>query len=401
MTRLALLLLLASTAAAADWPGFLGPHGTGVADEPIARAWPAPPKEVWRKEAGVSWAAPAIAHGKLVYVHREGESEVADCLDAATGKSLWTASEPTPYEDAYGAGSGPRATPLIAGDVVYTLGVTARLTARELATGKTLWSRDLTSDFHPEPRDLFFGIGMSPIICDDALLLGIGGASAGIVGLAPATGKTLWTATSDGPSYSTPLALPGKLAVFLTRAGVVALEPASGAVRWALPFRSRQMASVNAATPVLVAPGQVFVTSAYDTGGLLLALDGAKPREVWHTDAMGCHFATPIASGGFLYGFDGRYDSADSRLACVDLATGKLAWAAPEVTKGNLIRAGDRWLIWAEGRLTLADLTPKGFTALASADLLPGPTWTPPALADGRLYVKNERTLICLALPSI
>ena len=394
-------LALCGAAAAGDWPGFLGPDGTGVSAETVD-AWPAAPAELWRVETGDSWAAPAIAGGRLVYAHRREGQERLECVDAATGTPRWSYGHPVPYEDAYGAGSGPRATPLVSGGRVYALGVTGQLVAVDLATGQPAWTRDLAADFHPAERDLFFGVGMSPVRAGDLILIGIGGADgAGIVALDAATGKTAWARTPDGPSYSTPLvaSVAGtRLAFFLTRAGVVCLEPASGAVRWSLPFRSRTVASVNAATPVLTAPGRLFVTSSYDVGGMLLDVEGPAPRELWRSDVLSCHFATPIAVDGYLYGFDGRYDFPGSSLRCVEAATGKLVWKEESVTKGTLIRAGARFLIWAEGRLTLAELTPKGYRALSTAALLPGPSWTPPALAQGRAYLRNEHTLVCVKL---
>ena len=397
-------LLACASARAADWPRFLGPHGDGTSDERgLAGSFPTTgPRELWRRETGDSWAAPAIAKGRLVLFHRKAGAEVVDCLDAATGAPVWSFSHEAPYEDAYGAGSGPRATPIIAGDRVYTLGVTGRLTALDFASGKQVWARDLLADFHPDANDLFFGVGMSPVLEGDLLLIGIGGTpDAGIVALDRATGKTVWTATNDGPSYSTPLVATVNNALrafFLTRAGAVALDPRDGKVSWTRPFRSRTHASVNAATPVLAAPGQVFFSSSYDVGAMLLDVTGPEPREVWRSDVMSNHFATAMADGGCLYGFDGRYDFEGSNLRAVDIATGKLLWKEESVTKGTLIHADGRYLIWADGTLTLADLTPRGYRPLASAKLLPGPAWTPPALADGRLYVRNEHTLVCVSL---
>jgi outer membrane protein assembly factor BamB len=394
-------LLVPSAAHAEDWPGFLGPRGDGVSKETgLLREWPAAgPKVLWKAETGEGFSAPAVAGGTVVSLHRKGDAEVAEAFDAATGKSLWRHEEPSGYRDGFGVGDGPRATPVIADGRVFTLGPAGVMNALDLKTGKPLWRRDLKAEL--AIPDNFFGVGSSPVAEGGLLLLNAGGADgAGIVALDQATGKTAWKATDDGASYSTPVVaeVRGKrLAFFLTRAGAVCLEPKTGAVRFSIPFRARPHASVNAATPV-VAGDLVYFSASYGTGDLLLQVIDEAPgyREVRRGEALSSHFATPIVVDGHAYGFDGRCDGGDGKLRCIELKTGKALWDEPAVARGAMIRADGLFLIRAEDRLLLADLTPKGCRVISTLPGLRAPGYVAPALSDGRLFVRDGTTLTCL-----
>jgi outer membrane protein assembly factor BamB len=382
-----------------DWPGFLGPAGNGASAETgLADKWPADgPPVIFRLETGDSYAAPSVARGVLVSFHRLESREVVDAHDAKTGKRFWRFAYATDYADRYGAGEGPRSTPLIAGDRVYVLGPGGVMHALELASGAFAWKRNLKADF--DVPDNFFGVGTSPVIDDGVLMLNVGGPEAGIVGLDPATGKTLWTATKDAAGYSTPVCatLHGRrLAFFLTRAGAVCLEPKTGRVRWAIPFRARINASVNAATPVVVGES-VFFSASYGTGGMLVrvAPDGGH-KVLWRNDALSCHFATPLALGGHLYGFDGRYDGPAANLRCIDLKTGVPVWKDDNFGQASMIAADGKVFLRMGDKVVLARITEKGIEELSSASLLKSPAWTAPVLSDGRLYVRDQNTILCL-----
>src|SRR5262245_19036476 len=109
---------------ASDWPQFLGPMRNGVANETnLATAWPKEgPPIVWQRKVGQGFSGPAVAGGKLILFHRLNDKETIECLDAKSGKAVWTFDYPTSYKDDFGFDEGPRATPAIAGDKVYTFG---------------------------------------------------------------------------------------------------------------------------------------------------------------------------------------------------------------------------------------------------------------------------------------
>ncbi|HEY8504228.1 MAG TPA: PQQ-binding-like beta-propeller repeat protein, partial [Gemmataceae bacterium] len=300
------LAVLAAAARAGDWPQILGPARDGHSPERGLRTdWPAGgPPRAWETAVGAGFSGPAVAGGKLVLFHRLGNDEVVACLDAATGKELWRSAYRTGYRDDFGFDEGPRATPLIAGGRVFTLGADGELAAHEMASGKRLWRRNVREDYNA-PKG-YFGVACSPLLAGGRLLVNVGAPGAGIVAFDPATGKELWRATDDPAGYSSPAAatIRGRPhAVFLTRTGLVSLDPADGKVYFTKRWRARLAASVNAATP-LVRGDRIFLSASYQTGAVLLEVgDGNRLKEVWSGDEMlSNHYNTSLLCGDFLYG---------------------------------------------------------------------------------------------------
>src|SRR6266511_2460250 len=194
-----------SSARGADWPQFLGPERNGVSPETgLLQAWPKQgPPLLWEKTIGEGYSGPVVAGGAVVVFYRSGGDEVVQCLDAATGKERWKHTYPTRYRDAFGKGDGPRSTPLIAGGRVVTLGAEGRLTCLELENGNKVWDRPLNEDY--QARKGFFGVGTSPLLEGNLLLVNVGGKKAGIVALDKDTGKEVWTATDHEASYASPV----------------------------------------------------------------------------------------------------------------------------------------------------------------------------------------------------
>jgi outer membrane protein assembly factor BamB len=215
------------------------------------------------------------------------------------------------------------------------------------------------------------------------------------------TGNVMWTATTDGASYSSGTAATmfgRRVAVFLTRAGLVGLDPANGQVRFERPWRARQAASVNAATPLVVG-NTIFVSAEYGPGAGVLQFDGTKLVDVWLSDeVLSNHYATSVLHEGRLYGFHGRQEFGPLFRA-VDLQSGKVLWSTERFGAGSVTLAGNRLVIVKEsGELVIAVASPKSFQPVAAAQVLPATVRAYPALADGILYVRNGDTLVALDL---
>ena len=203
----------------------------------------------------------------------------------------------------------------------------------------------------------FFGAAGSPLVEGGKVIANVGGKKAGIVAFDAKTGKVIWTATTDAASYSSGVAatmLGRRYAVFLTRAGLVGLDPADGQVRFQRPWRARQAASVNAATPLVVG-NRIFVSAEYGPGAGVLQFDGAKLADVWLSDeVLSNHYATSVLHEGILYGFHGRQEFGPVFRA-VDLQSGKVLWSTERFGAGSVTLAGNRLLIVREsGDLMLA-----------------------------------------------
>jgi outer membrane protein assembly factor BamB len=396
----ALLASLYGYQAASDWPQFLGPTRNGVyAGTDLARSWPASgPPILWRKDIGEGFAAPVVASGKLILFHRSGGKEIIDCLNAVSGEKIWSYDYPTTYRDDFGFDEGPRSAPVIADGAVYTFGAQGVLTALDFATGKKRWSVATSAQFGVKKG--WFGAAGSPLVEKGKVLVHVGGPNAGIVAFDANTGAVAWKATNDEASYSSPTAATiggARHAFFFTRAGLVDLDPSNGQVRFSFPWRSRSSASVNAATPLVIG-NQVFVSASYGTGAILIEVNGNTYSKIWSNDeSMSNHYSTCVYRDGFLYGFHGRQEEGQA-LRCVQLRTGKVMWDVDGYGAGTVTLAGDRLFILREnGELVMAPASPDGFHPTAHARILKV-VRAYPALADGRLYARDEHTLVCVRL---
>ena len=381
---------------AQDWPQILGPGRNGIyTGPPIVPSFPrSGPPQIWARDIGAGFAGPAVSAGKLILFHRVNNREVVEAMDAATGKTLWTFDYATSYRDDFGFDEGPRAVPVIAAGRVFTHGADGWLHGLDFVTGRQLWSADTRRAFDA-PKG-YFGVATSPLVDGTRVMVNVGGKTGGIVAFDAASGKTLWTSTTDEASYAAPVVadIAGvRTAVFFTRTGLVALDPSNGSIRYQYRWRARMAASVNAAAPIVV-KDQIFLSASYGTGAVLLQVANNAVKPVWSGDeSLSNHYSTSVHKDGYLYGFDGRQEFGQS-LRCVELATGKVMWNVDGFGAGTLLIAGDALVIMREsGELALAPASPKAFRFNARAQLLPGVVRAYPALADGRYFVRNDRQL--------
>jgi len=420
-----------------EWPRLLGEQDAPVSAETRLRSdFPASgPPLVWEVAKGSGYAGPAIVGNRLVLFHRVGDRETIDCLDPRTGRRFWSHDYEVNYRDRYGYSDGPRASPVIAGERVFTFGVTSKLTALDLATGRVLWQRDCAKeDGVPQ---FFFGSGATPLVRDGVVICDLGGTNGrDAAGFDAATGAVKWFArTGWGQSYSSPIpaVLHGQPRVLIfqggegdesmdSQGGLVSIDPADGAVGGKFFWRARRYTSVNASAPVLCGPNRVLVTHAYidsgsETNGS--ALVEARPdgsfKPLWKNEDLACHWMTPVFHDNHLYAFSGEKERA-AELVCHHAETGARLWHTKfdhEITlpadqggrtlsvgfmRGSLLRVDGRFLALGEwGTLAWFDLTPSGAEKRATAQLFTAPSgaWTLPALSRGLLYVcQNEEDRI-------
>ncbi len=393
---MAVLAVASVTVVAQDWPQILGPGRNGIYTGPpiVASFSGTGPPLLWKRDIGAGFAGPAVVAGKLVLFHRVNNRETVEAMDAATGKTAWTFDYATSYRDDFGFDEGPRAIPVISGGRVFTHGADGWLHGLDFATGKKLWAVDTRRVFDA-PKG-YFGVATSPLVDGERVMVNVGGKTGGVVAFDVATGKTVWTSTSDEASYSAPVIaeIAGQhTAVFFTRTGLVALDPSTGNVRYQYRWRARMAASVNAAAPVVV-KDRIFLSASYGTGAVLLQVANNAVTPLWSGDeSMSNHYSTSVFKDGYLYGFEGRQEFGQ-RLRCIELATGKVMWDVEGFGAGSLLIAGEALVIMREsGELALAPASPKAFRFASRAQLLPGVVRAFPALAGGRYFVRNDRQL--------
>jgi outer membrane protein assembly factor BamB len=446
MLRTLFFLTLALTIRASDWPEFMGPKRDQTSPETGLRDT-LPPKVIWEREVGTGYSAPSVRAGVLVLHHRVEREEIVEAMDAVTGKPRWKYSYPSRFTDPFGYNNGPRCTPLLTADRCYTFGAEGVLLCLDLANGNLVWRRDTGADF--EVPEAFFGVGSSPILEGDKLIVQVGGQpNSGVVAFDPKTGKTLWANvgektwngapmlgwpgerlvawTTANPafqkqaSYATPVVatIHGKRhLICVTRQGLVSLDPETGAQNFCRWFRVPQNDSVNAMTPA-VEGDLIFISTAYFHGGSLLLRvmpDGKSFEQVWAGTQLEIHWTRPVLAGGHLFAFSGR-NEPDARFRCVELATGKVKWERNEGWPNGghgKIAPGEEPKVFGRGSAILAD---GKIIALGEAGLLglfrpntekieelarwqvPGltyPCWAAPVLAEKRLYLRGEDRLVC------
>ncbi|MFM7109245.1 MAG: PQQ-binding-like beta-propeller repeat protein, partial [Planctomycetaceae bacterium] len=324
---------------------------------------------------------------------------VVEALDAATGATLWKADWPTRFQPQVGGGAGPLCTPVVHAGTVITCGAQGVLAAHDLATGRRQWLRDTHREFSaPEG---YFGAGSTPLVVGDQVIVNVGGrGDAGIVAVALDTGTTRWQQTPEAASYSAPVAVDvaGEPHVLMvTRLSCLLLEPRAGVVRWRFPFGQRGP-TVNAATPVVIGGDRFVVTSAYGIGCVCAAFDGTAATPLWQgAGPLASQYCTPVLVGDHLYGLDGRDDLPPADFVCVEAATGRERWRERGFGYGTLLAADGKLVVAkTDGELLLVRPDPAGLAVLARCRPLPGTVRALPALAAGRLYLRDDATLTCL-----
>ena len=391
-----------SAGRAGDWPQILGPHRNGKAEgESLLEKWPAGgPAVLWRQKVGSGYAGPAVVRGRVVIFHRVESQERIECLDSASGKSLWKADFSASYRGGVNPDLGPRCVPLIAGESVYAFGAAGDLHAVALADGRKLWSRDLYGDYRGDEG--YFGAGSTPILAGGKLVINVGGEGAGLVGIDPATGKTAWQTTQEAASYSSPTAIQiagQERIVVITRMNCLLVDPANGQATNLFPFGKRGP-TVNAAVP-LVFEGKLLTTASYGVGAVCATFQGASAKALWRNDdTLSSQYATPVEHEGFLYGIHGREDAGVAELRCVEAASGKIRWKQTDYGVAHVILADGKLLIQkADGQIALAAADPTKYRELASAQISREATRALPALSAGKLYVRTGSgggELVCL-----
>jgi outer membrane protein assembly factor BamB len=264
---------LALSLPAADWPQWLGPKRDGGTPETI-EPWKESPKVLWQAKVGVGFSTPVVAGGR-VYVHARvngKEREELIAFEAKTGKLLWReAYERTKYSSVLN--TGPQATPTVAGNRVYTFGITGVLTCFDAEKGKQLWQVDTFKKLNAElPR---FGVCCSPLVIGNRVLVAVNGKGSSVAAFDTDTGELQWQGLDEPASTSSPVlfATKGKAgalpdAVFMTTLRVIGLNPLDGSVNWeyALPFQP------SGTTPTPVVSGDTIVTSTMTNGSTAILI---------------------------------------------------------------------------------------------------------------------------------
>ena len=369
----------------ADWPQWRGANRNGLSTERgLASAFAGSgPQKIWTANIGAGYSTVAVSAGRVYGMGNYSEQDFISCMNAITGKILWS------YKYPQGAGdySGPRATPTVHEKKVYTLSREGMALCLDAATGKVLWQKNIITETRATaPR---WGVASSPLIEGGLVIYNVG---ANGVALNKNTGMVVWSSGADTCGYASAVAftIGGRRGVAIFgKNKLVAVDPANGRVQWDYPWETSY--DVNAADPIF-SGDSVFISSNYGKGGSVLRIVGGRPTKIWENRFMKNHFNSCVLVGGTLYGND------ENTLRGVDFATGAERWNMRGMGKGGLISAeGKLFALTERGELTLIKANPDRFEEMGRAKILDGQCWASPVLANGLLYCRNhEGNLVCL-----
>ena len=418
-----------------DWPHFLGPTRNSKSTETgILTEWPPEGlRVVWQRELGTGYGIGSISQRRYFQLGRYGNQTRLTCLDSKTGDLLWKFEYPTEYEDLLGYNNGPRTSPVVDDDRVYIFGAEGMLYCLSVTDGTQLWHVDTTKQFGVVQN--FFGVGSTPVIENDLLIVNVGGSppeshvlgrfeldrvdgnGSGVVAFDKHTGQVRYQITDELASYAAPqlATIENRRWCFMfARGGLFGFHPETGKIDFHFPWRAVIRDSVNASTPV-VQGNEVLISETYGPGATLLSVKPGGYEIVW-TDAdqkskrkksMMTHWNTPVYHDGYLYGSSGRHEGT-AELRCIEWKTGKVQWSIPDLTRSSLLFVEGHFVCLTEtGTLLLFRANPENFEPIASVvlrdeksgeQLLKPPAWAAPILSHGLLYVRGDDRLVCLEL---
>lgn len=382
---------------AMDYPQFLGKNRNGVVTgTKLNFDWEThPPKLVWRRPVGAGWSGFAVVGNSAITQEQEDDWEKVVCYELHTGEIKWSHQDQARY-DTPPAGLGPRATPTISGNRVYTVGSTGVLNCLDFETGEQLWTTNIFEEHKAKAPP--WGVSISPLVLDELVVVSAGGA----VAYHRETGEVAWIGYRTESGYSSPFltTLAGVEQIVIFNQGLVtAHAPLSGELLWKQPWSTQSAECV--AQPVPLPDDKLLVSTGYGVGAKLFQISRNPTDEfnvsiIWETIYLKAKFTNIIYYNGYLYGLD------DGIFACVNPADGTRQWKRGRYGHGQTLLISDVLLVLTEsGEVILVEPDPENHIEHARFKALKGRTWNTPALVGDYLLVRNDREAACYQLPII
>ena len=351
-----------------------------------------PPVELWRRPVGPGWSSFAV-RGDLLYTQEQrGADEVVACYNATTGEPVWRHRDAARFWESMG-GAGPRGTPTISDDRVYTFGATGILNVLDAGNGAVVWSRNAASD--ADVKVPYWGFASSPLVVDDVVIVAVEGV---LVAYDLATGDPRWFGPAGGAGYSSPhrLTIDGVAQILLMSSpGATSVTPADGGLLWEYPWPGGN----RIVQPALTADGDILISRGDTTGMRRVAVaqgsGGWTIEERWTSVRLKPYFSDFVVHDGHAFGVDG------SILACIDVEDGKRKWKGGRYGSGQLVLLPDQDLLLVlseQGELALVRAAPDQFTEIARFPAIEGKTWNHPVLAGDLLLVRNGQEMAAFRL---
>ena len=384
-----ILMSFISLLNAADWPNWQGPNHNGISSE---TGW-VPDKignVIWKSQVGIGFAGVSVSEGRLYTLghdgKRRGGSETVYCLDANTGKTIWSDTYKAELLPKLHEG-GPSAPPTVHLGKVYTLGKDGKFKSYNAKNGKKIWERDLLKDSSMK-KPAEWGFAGSPLVVGEMIVV----EAAQTIAYSLDGGEVIWKSERFRPAYASPVLFNfgGKdLLITLKTEGLVILEARTGKTVTVNEWKTRF--STNATTPIVI-ENKVFISTGYGRGCGLYTFDGKSLKEVYSNKSISNHMANCVVIDKHLYGISGNTHGAEKKeLVCMEFETGKVKWKEGGFGCGTITAAAGKLIVLSErGELAVGAASPKKFESLAREQVNRGRCWTVPVLSNGIIYTRNS-----------
>jgi outer membrane protein assembly factor BamB len=374
------------------WTSFRGPNRDARYDEmAVLTQWPAEGlKPVWKQPIGVGYSSFVIADGRAHTIEQRRGQEVVTAYDVASGREVWKQGWNAVYSDS--TGDGPRSTPTWDEGRLYALGATGELRCLDAKTGAVVWGKNILSD--NQASNISWAMAASPLIVDDKVIVIPGGTSGkSVVAYNKMTGAPVWKSQNDTAAYVSPMlmTLAGRRQiVVVTSSRVMGLEPADGSLLWSQTWDTDM--GINVSQPIVVDKNRFFISAGYGKGAALVEVTGSgsslSARTVWENINMKNKFNSSVLHEGHVYGLD------EGILTCLDVNTGVRKWKGGRYGYGQVILASGYLIVSSDkGELALVKATPEQYTEVSRFAAIAGQTWNYPAIAGGKLLIRNANEM--------
>jgi outer membrane protein assembly factor BamB len=394
-----LMLIFIVSVTAQDWPQWRGSMRDGkVLGFICPEVWPSELEKGWEIEVGLGDSSPALVGNRLYLFTEQEEEEVTLCLDAASGKELWSDHytpqlQPGIYNDPFRfQHPGPRSSPCVTEGKVITLGVVGVLSCLDARTGRVIWRNTEYTKKVPK-----FFTAMSPLVVDGLCIAHLGGSDEGIIlALDLNSGQKVWEWNGDGPAYASPLVVTiegSKQIVMQTEKSLLGLAAKDGRQLWKIDTPVNRNSYYNAATPIVNDHTIFYTGQELGTRAVRIKKTGSgyTITELWSNEETGTVFNTPVLQKDHLYGLNKK-----RHFFCIDARTGLTRWMdeGRNDSYGAIINAGEV-LLALPGNSEFIAFSPGGdsYQELARYKVADTPTFAHPIVAGNRIYVKAKETL--------
>jgi len=377
---LSLTVLFAFTANQ-DWYRFRGPNGSSIVDDEInINKLKGDPKIIYTMNIGSGYSAVSIKDNYLYTVGYGSGNDTIYCFNISNNKLVWKYSYSSQSLDY----NGPRSTPYINGDYVYSISQDGKIFCLFKDNGRVIWQKNFRNDFNVSmPK---WGFAGSPVVEGELLLI-----NANSYGLAlnKNTGNKVWSSPSGVCGYSTPVVFnynnEKHMAIFSSdKINIVALNSGKRLCyyTWTTSY------DVNAADPLIIDNNKIFITSGYGKGCTLLKINVNKLESLWTNTNIASHFSSMIYHNGYIYGVSGNSGSR-AGFTCINVENGKVMWNEG-LGYGSFILAGSNFLYLTEkGKLYICKLDSTKYNETANCSFKGGLYWTAPVINKGMLFIRN------------